>query len=66
MPATKRGNAMRGKAVQWPWSDRGRSSVTRESVRADLIRLGAMVAQGMREARGNERPTVRVDGEGWR
>ena len=39
--------------------------MTRESVRSDLIRLGVLVAQGMREARANERPTVRLDAEGW-
>ena len=64
MPAKKRVGG-EGRTLSWPWSDRGRSAVTRESVRADLIRLGVMVAQGMREARSNERPTVRLEGEGW-
>ena len=64
MPAAKR-KGHEGRRVEWPWADRGRSAVTRESVRADLIRLGMLVAQGMREARSNERPTVRVEGEGW-
>jgi hypothetical protein len=30
---------MRGKAIQWPWSDRGRSAITEKKVRDDLAKL---------------------------
>lgn len=40
MPAARRaGNE--GRCIEWPWDDRGRSAVTRESVLADIERLRA-------------------------
>jgi hypothetical protein len=30
---------MRGKVVQWPWADRGRSAVTEKNVRNDIEKL---------------------------
>lgn len=56
---------MTGKRYEWPWSDRGRSACTPESVRADLVRLCVIVAQAMREARGPQKPTVVVGEKRW-
>ena len=42
MPATKR-RGHEGRTLLWPWTDRGRSAVTPESVRADMEALRAMV-----------------------
>jgi hypothetical protein len=57
---------MKGVRFAWPWSDRGRSKVTAEDVRKDLIKLQGLIAQSMREARGFVRPTVVVNENGWR
>ncbi len=39
MPANTRGPRMKGRRVEWPWDDRGRSAVTRESVKRDIEAL---------------------------
>jgi hypothetical protein len=65
MPANKQGNRMRGRVVQWPWSDRGRSAVTRESVQADIVRLAALLPASMRPVGYSERPSVVVQSLGW-
>lgn len=48
MPAKKRIGG-EGRRTVWPWSDRGRSSTTRESVIADLERLRAWLDARFRE-----------------
>jgi hypothetical protein len=53
-------------ASRWPWSDRGRSAVTQESVVADLARLKALLAEVMEKTYCAGHPTVVVQHQGWK
>jgi len=63
--ATLKRRKRNGTVVQWPWSDRGRSAVTRESVQADIARLAALLPASMRPVGYSERPSVVVQSLGW-
>jgi hypothetical protein len=51
MAATKR-RGHEGRRVVWPWSDRGRSAVTRESVERDIAELASRVDVNIARAAG--------------
>jgi hypothetical protein len=53
-------------ASRWPWSDRGRSAVTQESVIADLARLDALLAEVMQKTYYSGHPSVVVRYQGWK
>lgn len=52
MPANTRGPRMTGQRVAWPWDDRGRSAVTRESVERDISELSAWLTVSILRAAG--------------
>lgn len=63
--ATPKKRRRGGTVVQWPWSDRGRSAVTRESVQDDIEKLAALLPAVMRPVRYFERPSVVVKSRYW-
>ena len=63
--ATPKKRRRGGMAVEWPWSDRGRSAVTRESVQDDIKKLAALLPAVMQPVRYSERPSVVVQSLGW-
>jgi hypothetical protein len=66
MKRTRRIGGPRPLASRWPWSDRGRSAVTQESVVADIARLDALLAEVMQKTYYSGRPIVVVRYQGWK